>query len=61
MTEFNDIFDSNYDYDGPPTKLPAGQLEIALDRSQSLEMFELSLGTAEVIARLEGSLRVAWG
>jgi len=25
MAEFNDIFDSNYDYEGPPTKLPAGR------------------------------------
>ena len=37
MAEFNDIFDSNYDYDGPPTKLPAGRLEITLDPSQSLD------------------------
>src|ERR1035437_5749655 len=35
MAEFNDIFDSNYDYDDPPTKLPAGRLEITLDPSQS--------------------------
>jgi alpha-L-fucosidase 2 len=52
MAEFNDIFDSNYDYDGPPTKLPAGRLEIAIDSSQSVEAFELSLATAEAIARL---------
>ena len=25
MAEFNEIFDSNYDYEGPPTKLPAGR------------------------------------
>src|ERR1035438_1270110 len=53
MAEFNDIFDSNYDYDGPPTKLPAGRLEIAIDSSQSIETFELSLATAEAIARLK--------
>src|ERR1039458_660968 len=54
MAEFNDIFDSNYDYDGPPTKLPAGRLEITLDPSQSIEAFELNLATAEAIARLNG-------
>ena len=54
MAEFNDIFDSNYDYDGPPTKLPAGRLEITLDPSQSIEAFELNLATAEAIARLKG-------
>ena len=26
MDEFNDVFDSNYDYNGPPTKLPAGRV-----------------------------------
>ena len=54
MAEFNDIFDSNYDYNGPPTKLPAGRLEITLDPSQSVEAFELNLATAEGIARLKG-------
>ncbi len=54
MAEFKDIFDSNYDYDGPPTKLPAGRLEITLDPSQSIDSFELSLATAEAIARLKG-------
>jgi alpha-L-fucosidase 2 len=54
MTEFNDIFDSNYDYDGPPTKLPAGRLEITLDPSQSIEAFELNLATAEAIAQFNG-------
>src|ERR1035441_3880264 len=58
MAEFNDIFDSNYDYDGPPTKLPAGRLEITLDPSQSIEQFELSLATAEAIARLKGGSEI---
>lgn len=52
MAEFDDIFDSNYIYDAPPTKLPAGRLEITLDPSQSIEAFELKLATAEAIARL---------
>jgi len=54
MAEFNDFFDSNYDYNGPPTKLPAGRLEITLDSSQWLEAFELNLARAEAIARLKG-------
>lgn len=54
MDEFNDIFDSNYDYDGPPTKLPAGRVEIMLDESQTVEAFELNLATAEGIARMAG-------
>ena len=54
MGEFNDIFDSNYDYEGPPPKLPAGRLEITLDPAQSIEAFELNLATAEAIARLKG-------
>jgi len=58
MAEFNDVFDSNYDYEGPPTKLPAGRLEITLDPSQSLETFELNLATAEAIARLRGSSEI---
>ena len=45
MAEFNEIFDSNYDYEGPPTKLPAGRLEIKLDPSQSIDAFELNLAT----------------
>jgi len=54
MEEFNDIFDSNYDYDGPPTKLPAGRVEITLDSSQTVESFELNLANAEGIVRLAG-------
>jgi alpha-L-fucosidase 2 len=54
MDEFNDIFDSNYDYNGPPTKLPAGRVEITLDKSQTIEAFELNLATAEGIAKLQG-------
>jgi alpha-L-fucosidase 2 len=53
MAEFNHVFDSNYDYDGPPTKLPAGRLEITLDPAQTIEAFELKLATAEAIARLK--------
>ena len=53
MAEFNDIFDSNYDCDGPPTKLPAGRLEITLDSSQSIEAFELRLATADAVVRLK--------
>ncbi len=51
MSEFNEVFDSNYDYDGSPTKLPAGRVEITLDPSQTLEMFELNLASAEGVAR----------
>lgn len=47
MDEFNDIFDSNYDYNGSPTKLPAGRVEITLDASQTVTAFELNLATAE--------------
>lgn len=43
------------DWDGPyngvtPTKLPAGRLEIVLDPSQSIKLFELNLATAEGFA-----------
>jgi len=58
MAELNDIFDSNYEYDAPPTKLPAGRLEITLDSSQSLDAFELNLATAEAIARLRGGSEI---
>jgi alpha-L-fucosidase 2 len=53
MTEFNDIFDSNYDYNSSPTKLPAGRLELVLDDSQSITEFELKLATAEGVAHLK--------
>ena len=53
MAEFNEIFDSNYDYNGPPTKLPAGRLEITLDPAQTIDAFELNLATAEAITRLK--------
>jgi alpha-L-fucosidase 2 len=52
MDEFNDVFDSNYDYDGPPTKLPAGRLEIVLDPSQAIQSFTLDLAAAQAAARL---------
>ena len=58
MAEFNDIFDSNYNYDGAPTKLPAGRLEITLDPSHSIEAFELNLARAEAIARLKGGSEI---
>ncbi|MHB9046762.1 MAG: glycosyl hydrolase family 95 catalytic domain-containing protein [Pirellulales bacterium] len=58
MAEFHDVFDSNYDYNGPPTKLPAGRLEVALDPSQSIERFELALGTAEAVAHLKNGAGV---
>ncbi len=52
MAEFNEIFDANYDYDGPPTKLPAGRVEITLAESQTIESFALQLATAEGLVRL---------
>ncbi|MBK9140217.1 MAG: glycoside hydrolase N-terminal domain-containing protein [Verrucomicrobia bacterium] len=52
MDEFNDVFDSNYDYHGPPTKLPAGRVEITLDETRKVEHFELNLAAAEGSARL---------
>ncbi len=59
MAEFDEVFDSNYDYNGPPTKLPAGRVEITLDPRQQVEAFELNFATAEGIARLDhgGELR----
>lgn len=54
MAEFNDIFDANYDYHGPPTKLPAGRVEITLDPARTVEAFELHLATAEGRARFPG-------
>ena len=51
MGRFHDVFDSNYDYNGPPTKLPAGRVEITLDPAQTVEQFELNLATAEGVAR----------
>lgn len=50
MDEFSEVFDSNYDYNGSPTKLPAGRVEITLDASQKIESFELNLATAEGVA-----------
>ncbi len=54
MGEFNEICDANYDYNAPPTRLPAGRVEITLDPGQSVEAFELNLATAEGLARLHG-------
>jgi alpha-L-fucosidase 2 len=47
IDEFNAICDANYNYNGSPTKLPAGRIEITLDPSQKVESFELNLATAE--------------
>jgi alpha-L-fucosidase 2 len=59
MDELHHVFDSNYDYNRSPTKLPAGRLEITLDESQAVESFTLNLATAEGVARLNGGeLRV---
>ncbi|MDR3692252.1 MAG: glycoside hydrolase N-terminal domain-containing protein [Fimbriimonas sp.] len=55
MSEFDDVFDSNYDYDGPPTKLPAGRIEIVLDPSQSVSEFSLDLASAEGSAKFANS------
>lgn len=61
MDEFNAICDANYDYNGPPTKLPAGRVEIMLDPSQSVEAFELNLATAEgVVTGKSGELARAF-
>lgn len=54
MGEFGEVFDSNYDYNGPPTKLPAGRVEVKLADGGKLEAFELNLASAEGIARLSG-------
>lgn len=54
MGEFGEVFDSNYDYNGPPTKLPAGRVEVKLAGSRKLDAFELNLASAEGIARLSG-------
>ncbi len=51
--EFDDVFDSNYDYDGPPTKLPAGRVEITLQSGGNLKAFDLNLGHAEAVASLD--------
>ncbi len=53
MDEFHRVFDSNYDYNGPPTKLPAGRVEMTLDPSQSVESFTLALATAEGLAHFK--------
>lgn len=57
MDEFNDVFDSNYDYNGPPTKLPAGRVEITLGEGQSLDSFELNLANAEGVAQTKAGDR----
>jgi alpha-L-fucosidase 2 len=51
------------DWDGPyngvtPTKLPAGRLEITLDPSQKLKMFELNLATAEGFAHFTNGAKL---
>ena len=59
MADFNDVFDSNYDYNGPPTKLPAGRLEIELDPEQKLQSFELNLANAQGLIHLAGNQEIA--
>ncbi len=59
MDEFNAICDANYDYNGPPTKLPAGRVELTLDDSQSVESFELKLATAEGVANFRNGSRAS--
>ncbi len=49
MSEFNQVFDSNYDYHGPPSKLPAGRLEILVNPCHVAQRFELDLANAEGI------------
>ena len=58
MAQFNEIFDANYADNNPPTKLPAGRLEITLDSTHPVESFELNLATAEGVARLRGGSQV---
>ena len=52
MAEFSEVFDSNYDYSGPPSKLPAGRIEISMAPLQSVQAFELNLANAEGLAHL---------
>jgi len=52
MDKFNEVFDSNYQDNSPPTKLPAGRVEITLDVGQTIQAFELNLATAEGRAQL---------
>lgn len=47
MAEFDRVFDSNYDYDFAPTKLPAGRIEIPLPQTLAPNQFRLKLATAE--------------
>jgi alpha-L-fucosidase 2 len=58
MDEFNKVFDSNYENDTAPTKLPAGRLELTFDPECSLESFELNLAAAEASAKLRGGREV---
>jgi alpha-L-fucosidase 2 len=47
MAEFHKVFDSNYDYNFAPTKLPAGRIEISLPETLVPQQFRLKLATAE--------------
>lgn len=58
MDDFNRVFDANYDYNGPPTKLPAGRIEVVLDPSQKLDAFRLQLAHAEGLATLSGGATI---
>ncbi len=48
--EMQRLFDDPYDYGAPPTKLPAGRIEIELAAGQKLSRFELNLSNAEGLA-----------
>ncbi len=50
LDELNEVFNAIYDCNCPPTKLPAGRVEITLDPSQNVDAFELNLATAEGVA-----------
>jgi alpha-L-fucosidase 2 len=59
MAEFNKVFDSNYDYDFAPTKLPAGRVEIPLPDTLVPERFRLKLATAEGHVEFEGGAKAS--
>ncbi len=51
--EIQRLTDDPYDYGAPPTKLPAGRLEIDLEPTATVQEFELKLASAEGVARLD--------
>lgn len=54
--EITRLFDAPYNHP-TPTKIPGGRLEIELDPSQSVEMFELDLASAEGRAHFQNGQR----